>query len=91
MIGEIFRHHSSGKNLRQVNKQTAKKAYEAGQTVYLLPSNCGFVNPWINPSPMRQEDEQWSSDNFNSRVNEYQYYNCNYGTGYYPHYYVEVN
>ncbi len=74
-----------------VNKRRAKREYLDGKTVYLLPSNCGLVNPWVSLCPINKDNEQWQGDNFDNRVNNFQYYNCNYELGYYPHYYVEVN
>lgn len=77
--------------VKRINKRRAQREYEQGKTVYLLPCNCGLLSVWIHPCPIKQSEEQWSGDSFNSRVNEFQYYNCNYETGYYPHYYVEVD
>ena len=79
------------RTVQRINKRRAKREYEAGKEIYLMPSKCALVNPWVSPCPIRKESEQWLGDTFDNRIRDYQCYNCNYEVGYYPHYYVEVN
>lgn len=79
------------RTIQRINKRRAKREYEAGKTVYLLPANCRLVNPWVSLCPLRKEDELFERDYFDNRVRDYQYYNCNHELGYYPHYYIETN
>ena len=78
---------------KKVNKPTARKLYNNGITVYLLPCKVSEValtskNSWVNPIEISLLTCAHSANKFDRTVNEYEYYNCNAELGYYPHYFV---
>lgn len=70
--------------LRKVYKQTAKKAYNEGKEVYLLPSKVPLGNSYIFPVRICKTDGQ----EFEKLVNAFEYYNCNKEVGTYASYYI---
>lgn len=87
--------------LIRVNRTKARRLYNAGFPVYMLPCKTRLDNSWIKPARMIKESINYiSNDGFNTIVarndsfetveNAYSYYNCNYQeTGKYPAYYIE--
>lgn len=71
--------------LKKVNVTSAKKSFENGQTVYLLPNKVRLDNAWIKPFAI--DDSQGRT--FDKVVNDYKYYNCNSETGNNVAYYIE--
>lgn len=69
--------------VRQVTKRDARKAFDEGKPVWLLPSRMNICNPWQDATPIEKKDKD-----FDAAVNEYKYYNCNGSAGNYPHYFV---
>lgn len=64
-----FYNTKDGKFLR-INKTEAKKLFEKGEFIYLLPIN-GSLGAWLNFCEVKKNDET-----FESVVREYEYYNC---------------
>lgn len=77
-----------GKSIKQVNKTSANKAYDAGTTVYLLPALCAIDNHWISFCRLNKENKAWSGVTFNSEVAEYTFYNCCSELGKYPIFFI---
>lgn len=78
---------------KKVNKPTARKLYNNGITVYLLPCKVSEValtskNSWVSPVEISLLTCAHSANKFDRTVNEYEYYNCNAELGYYASYYV---
>lgn len=80
-------------NYKKVTKPVARKYYDNGKEVYLLPCKVnarivfdplykGFIQPCVI-------SKQRSGDSFNKVVSEFEYYNCNSKMGYYAHYYIK--
>lgn len=68
-----------------MNVTSARKSFENGQTVYLLPNKVRLDNAWIKPFAI--DDSQGRT--FDKVVNDYKYYNCNSETGNNVAYYIE--
>jgi hypothetical protein len=80
----------------KLTKSQARKAYDAGQTVYIIAHKLApftmyaFEYPATKPEPI--PEPAWDGDaraSFDSVVQSYTFYNCTYETGYYPAYYVK--
>lgn len=80
-------------NYKKVTKPIARKYYDNGKEVYLLPckvnahivfdsSYNGFIQPYVI-------SKHGSDGSFDKVVNEFEYYNCNSKMGYYAHYYIK--
>lgn len=73
-------------NLVRINKTTARKLYESGQSIYmcpvkLRPGKPGYPEKLITPDPK----DEWRS--FESDLDSFETYNCNYYTGQYTAFY----
>lgn len=82
-------------NYKKINKPTARKMYNCGHPVLLLPCNVSDEavegkSDWIKPVTISIFDTEEDSNKFDRTVNSYAYYNCNAELGYYPHYYVSL-
>lgn len=83
-------------NYKKVNKPTARKMFNHGLSIYILPCKVseraldGNDNNWVKPVVINLQTTQLDSkyNKFDRAINEYCYYNCNAELGYYPHYYV---
>lgn len=71
--------------MKRIPKVEARKLFNAGKTVYLLPSKVGTDSMWVKPHGVNNRDEQ----DFEKVINAYRYYNCNIELGRGLHYYVE--
>lgn len=87
-FGEFYS-QTFGWVMKQVNKTTARKLYEQGKTVYVMPCNMRFDNMWQSPCPMNKEREADSTDCFDGRIQHFIYYNCDSERGKYPCYFVK--
>lgn len=73
-------------NYVRITKKQAATRYENNQNIYLLPCK-------MNPENMYQKPMQFNRmnskhNNFDSIINSYEYYNCNYELGYYVAFYI---
>lgn len=86
--------------LIRVNRKQAKRVYNEGKPVYLLPCKMRLENPWFNPCRVQKEEiNTISNDGFNTIIarnrefetieNCFIYYNCNPETGKYAAWYIE--
>lgn len=71
----------------KVNRKQARKQYNNGGTVYVLPCKTRFENAWI--LPLKMSRKLLLNDEFDTVVNCYEYYNCNSETGKYAAFYTE--
>ena len=55
MLNRVF--HIKGETFVQVSKPKAKKLFDTGETVYLIPCNASPHSPWINFCPIKRSDE----------------------------------
>lgn len=80
-------------NFKRVNKPTARKLYNKGCNIWLLPCKVNEgalqdLNQWIKPHIISISSSEDNINQFDRAVNSYEYYNCNAELGYYSHYYV---
>jgi hypothetical protein len=80
---------------KKVNITKARRLYNEGITIYIVPCKVfpDFNNNWIKPFDLNikeflKENEKYN--NFDSRINNFAYYNCNSELGNYIHFYIEV-
>lgn len=75
--------------VKQVNKTVAKRLYNAGHEIHLLPCQVNINTSWGLLYTTNAEE----CDNvpFDSMVNAFTSYNCNTQLGRYPHYYAATN
>ena len=75
--------------LKQVSKATARKLFDSGQSVYLQSSNFHPFGVWSNAIDINKSQDE--STTFESRVNNFEYYNCaNNETGKYATFYQSI-
>ena len=81
-------------NYKRVNKAIARKLYNYGCDILLLPCKVNdslvydYPNQWIKPITLNINTCNCDANKFDRSVNEYEYYNCNAELGYYSHYFV---
>ena len=75
--------------LKQVQKRTAKKLYNAGIDVLFIPCKCNPYNTIINLGIWQNRNDWGQYKNFDILYNAYQNYNCNFETGTYIHFYIK--
>lgn len=80
---------------KKVNKPTARKLFNGGKEVYLLPNKANPIVLDPNYKGMYEPvviTKKGDEDNqFDRLVNSFEYYNCNNEVGYYAHYYIKIN
>lgn len=76
------------KNYTRISKATARKLYNAGEEICILPCKMNPENMWWKPMVLQIDEENGAS--FDGVVNAATFYNCNYETGYYLAFYKEV-
>lgn len=82
-------------NYKRVNKPTARKIYNHGCSIMLLPckvneSALDGSHPWVKPCEINIIDSKSFENKFDRAVVNFEYYNCNAELGYYAHYYVSL-
>ena len=76
---------SNTTRLVRINKRTARKMYDHNLPVMFCPVNLSPVNMYMPGTWQKKSAE----DNFTSRVNSFEYYNCTgRETGYYTAFYA---
>lgn len=78
---------------KKVNKAVARKMYNCGLSVFLLPCKCRFIplkeEGFIHPFEINILTCGEVENKFDRSVREFEYYNCNAELGYYASYYVK--
>ena len=79
------------------NKTVARKAFEAGETIIIVPNKTSPNNCWGIDLKIQKDmianniaNQTFGSQGFDFTIDRYTQYNCNYESGYYVSYYVEV-
>lgn len=83
---------------RRISKPAARKAYQAGETVYIIPCKMRPDNMYMPAMAISCKPSQDKSTveipscaaTFDSRVNAFEYYNCSPETGNYTAFYTLV-
>ena len=60
-------------NYTRINKSKARKLYNLGRPIVVLPCKANPNSPWFSNSTVSKE----SGRDFDTLVNEFIYYNCN--------------
>lgn len=84
-------YHHNGKTYTQASKAKARKAYNAGQPVALVPSNLYGPSPMVGFCVISNKDDvsPQSWEDFDNRVLEFCWYNCvSSETGKYANYFL---
>lgn len=73
---------------KRINKAMARKLFNNGTPVYILPCKVRLDNAWIKPAMIVNNGS--FNDSFDTIVNAFHYYNCQYNeTGKYASYYFK--
>ena len=58
----------------RINKREARKLYNLGRPITILPCKANPNSPWFSNSTVSKES---ADKNFDALVNEFTFYNCN--------------
>ena len=76
---------------KRISKAAARKAYDNGETLRIVPCKVAPVNAWgIGFDERKAEGSAEYVGRFDSLVNGITWYNCNAETGYYLAYYIKA-
>lgn len=65
----------NGERVIRVNKKVARQMYNNGKQIWLIPDMMRLNNAWQSPCPISTKDNGGDRE-FDIRVNEFRYYNC---------------
>lgn len=85
---EIIILRPSGVKVKQVNKTKARRMFNEGKELYMIPCNMRLNSPWGGPCRIVPKV---FDNTFEQAVNVFEYYNCNAETGKYANFFVEVD
>ena len=69
--------------MTKLNKAQARKLFNQGTTIQMIPHKASPYSPWFIGAKYSQKDGE-----FDNLVNKVEHYNCNNELGYYLAYYV---
>ena len=72
--------------MKKIRKNTARKLYNMGKSIIILPCKCRPGSMWLHGFEIKKTAPQ---NDFDRLINEFEYYNCNAETGRYTAYYAE--
>lgn len=76
-----------GMKVERVDKRVARRLYNLGSKIYLLPCNCRLGSYWFGSGcPI----DILGHRSFEAQVNEFEYYNCDNERGRYASYYIKA-
>ena len=75
--------------LVKINKNKARKLYADDKELMVIACKMAIGAPWHLECRIKKLPGIYQAGDFDSRINNFIYYNCNYEMGYYPHYYIE--
>ena len=74
---------------KRVSKAAARKAYNAGQYIYMAPCNMRIGTEWYNcPAECKADGAEYAG-RFDYLVTAFEFYNCHGGAGNYAAFYVK--
>lgn len=76
---------------QRISKSIARKRYNDGEVIYLCPCNLCPGGPWSSEVAVCLTDGDGATSapsDFDTVVNRFAFYNCNFESGYYPAYYI---
>jgi len=71
--------------MKKIKKLEAKKLFNAGRVIFLVPAKANLNSKWIQPMGISKRQ----SGSFDKQVNEFEYYNCHTPFGKYAWYYIK--
>lgn len=74
---------------QRVNKRRARSAYNAGHTIKIAPALIDPVSAWNINADITQKIQD-CNETFDTRVNAFEYFNCNTECGKYAAYYIRT-
>ena len=74
--------------IKQIQKRSAKKLFEAGETIYLQSSNFRPFGVWSQCMDIKKDID--NKDTFDSIINAFEYYNCSNEQGLYTTFYKKI-
>lgn len=78
-------------DFKRVNKPEARKLFNKGETLYLVPCKLDGVRMFYYPVDKESYAEAFNNMNvFDRLVAQFEFHNCFAEVGYYAHYYVKV-
>lgn len=77
--------HIACNGFKRISKIAAKRMFEAGEDIYLLPCNVAPGSVYILPAMLCKDNSQ----SFSNSVNAFEIYNCNTEVGKYAAYYIQ--
>lgn len=78
----------NGERVIRVNKKVARQMYNNGKQIWLIPDMMRLDNAWQSPCPISKKDNGGDRE-FDARVNEFAYYNCDRVRGHGVKYFVK--
>ena len=72
--------------MKKVNKSVARKAFNNGEVVHIVPCKANPESMWFRDSMI--VINKLRTPDFDSIVEKFEYYNCNYGMGKRAAYYI---
>ena len=90
----------NNKQVKQINKTTAKNLFNNGETIFFHPSNMRLNNFWQNPQGIKIDETEplfKLSDGykkiyqFDNVLNSFEYYNCCSERGKYANFFAQIN
>lgn len=72
----------------QIQKRTAKKLFESGETICITACNMNPFGVWSQCIDIKKDID--NKDSFDSIVNAFEYYNCSNETGLYATFYKKI-
>lgn len=73
---------------KRINKAMARKEYNNGNSVYILPCKVRLDNAWFKPAMINRNN--LDNESFEKIINAFEYYNCSYNElGKYASYYLK--
>ncbi len=72
---------------KRIRKDVARRLFNRGRIIYLTPSNIAACDsgPWIKPYPINNR----AGHDFDSIVNNFEFYNCCWELGYYTNFWIK--
>ena len=78
----------NGERVIRVNKKVARQMYNKGKQIWMIPDMMRLDNAWQSPCPISTKDNGGDRE-FDARVNEFVYYNCDRVRGHGVKYFVK--
>ena len=74
--------------IKQIQKRTARKLFNSGETIYMQSSNFHPFGVWSQCIDIKKDIN--SNDSFDDIVNNFEYYNCSNEQGLYASFYKKI-